>query len=128
MKEIRNTAQKELVYSLVKDNYSHPTADEIYDLARKRKPNISRGTVYRNLNMLSDQGTIKRLSMPFGADHFDYNTDEHCHFICRECCKLFDADIKFNLNLNEGIIVPEGFKAERCKLIIIGLCSDCNID
>lgn len=126
MKETRNTPQRELVYSLMRNNLNHPNADEIYELARKENPSISRGTVYRNLNLLAEQGLIKRLSMPQGPDHFDSITDEHCHFLCRNCHELFDAGMPFDVNQHAQIVPPIGFTIERCKLIIIGLCADCN--
>lgn len=58
MKQSRNTSQRQLVRDLLEGNFSHPTADEIYELARKANPSISRGTVYRNLNLLADSGEI----------------------------------------------------------------------
>jgi len=61
----------------MENNYSHPTADEVYEMARKGNPNISRGTVYRNLNLLAENGEIARLNMPIGPDHYDCQTPHH---------------------------------------------------
>lgn len=63
----------------------HPTAEIVYKNVRRQNPNISLGTVYRNLTLLADMGEIQRLRLGDGTDHFDANTSLHYHFICREC-------------------------------------------
>lgn len=124
IKQTRNTPQRQLIRSLLQDNINHPTADEIYELARKENPSISRGTVYRNLNLLSDCGEIRRLMMPIGPDHFDFNASHHYHFLCRCCNRVLDACLPYDEDLN--MMSPSGCKTEWHKLILVGLCSDCN--
>lgn len=63
----------------------HPTAEIVYKNVRRQNPNISLGTVYRNLTLLADLGEIQRLRLGDGTDHFDADTSLHYHFICREC-------------------------------------------
>lgn len=78
----RNTIQRSLVLKTVKELQFHATADEVYDTIVKKHSDISRGTVYRNLNLLSDIGEIRKLEMPSGADRFDHICHEHYHTRC----------------------------------------------
>ena len=98
----RNTPQRALVLEIVRANLNHHTADEIYELARERDPDISKGTVYRNLNLLSEMDEIRKLPMPIGPDHYDFNMANHYHFICRGCCQVTDATIPYHDELNNA--------------------------
>ena len=71
----------------------HPTADVIYSNLEQQYPNLSLGTVYRNLTLLSDMGEILRLRVGDGVDHFDADTSEHYHFVCTECGSVIDLDM-----------------------------------
>ena len=122
----RNTHQRQLVLDIVRADHSHPTAVEIYDQAREQDPTISKGTVYRNLNLLADMGEIRRLQMPFGADHYDYELKGHYHFICRCCNKVVDANLEYMDNLNEANAGLPGYNTEWHRLLLVGLCPECN--
>jgi Fe2+ or Zn2+ uptake regulation protein len=76
----RNTKQRQLVLELVQNSRTHPTADEVYEMARRSSPNISRGTVYRNLGVLVEMGMLRRLSLSEGPDRFDSVLQAHYHF------------------------------------------------
>lgn len=122
---MRNTKQRQLVLGLVTDYGTHPTADEIYEQARDRDPRISRGTVYRNLNVLSEAGEIRKLNMPTGPDHFDCRMDNHYHFLCRSCHKVVDVNLPYKEQLNEAPPGLGGYTTEWHRLILVGLCPDC---
>ncbi|MEG1931166.1 MAG: transcriptional repressor [Anaerovorax sp.] len=126
MKQIRNTPQRNLIRGLLEGNYAHPTADDVYELARKENPSISRGTVYRNLNLLADNQEITRLRMPVGPDHYDFKTQNHYHFLCRNCNCVLDAQIPYDDGLNSETASIPGCKTEWHRLILVGLCPDCN--
>ena len=121
----RNSLQRSLILSIVKENCSHLTADEVYESARAQDPKISRGTVYRNLNLLSEMGEIRRLPMPGGPDHYDCNLSDHYHFLCRRCNRVFDTPLSYNRGLNLTPEAMSGFKTEWHRLLLIGLCPDC---
>ena len=124
MKQTRNTMQREVVYETLKKlNGYHPTAQVVYEEVIKTHPHISKGTVYRNLGILSEAGTILKLSMGDGVDRYDDNTSYHGHFIC-QCCKGM-----FDVSLDEPIYVDKltqaGFVIESQAVVMSGICTDC---
>ena len=121
----RMTRQKQLIMDIMENNYTHPTADEIYFAARTEDSRISRGTVYRNLNQMSEAGIIKKVSTPFGSDHFDSTLDSHYHFLCRKCQRVFDTDCPYSEFFDRQENSMEGFRVEEHRLIFIGLCPGC---
>ncbi len=125
MKQIRNTQQKRLVRELMENNPAHPTADELYMLARQRDPRISRGTVYRDLKALDEEGILRRLSMPTDPDHFDSRIDDHYHFLCRGCNRVTDTELPYNEELNFASHGLPGYQVEWHRLILVGLCPEC---
>ena len=77
--------QRELIKDFLCTRKDHPTADVVYMNVRQQFPNISLGTVYRNLTLLSGTGEIQRLRLGDGVDHFDADTSPHNHFVCTKC-------------------------------------------
>ncbi|MEZ3426590.1 MAG: transcriptional repressor [Lachnospiraceae bacterium] len=86
--------QREEIKACLASRKDHPTADAVYMAIRQQIPNISLGTVYRNLTMLVDAGEITRLRVGDGVDHFDYDTSPHYHFVCTECGSVIDLDMQ----------------------------------
>lgn len=121
----RNTIQCSLVLEAVNKLKSHATADEIYDCIIKEHPTVGRGTVYRNLNRLSEIGKIKKIEVPDGADCFDRRCDAHYHIRCEKCGKVFDVDMKYIPNLADNINNLNGFELTGHDIIFKGICPDC---
>ncbi len=124
----RNSAQRSLILDIMAGNKTHPTADEIYEEARKKDPHISRGTVYRNLNFLVDSKNILRISVPNGADHFDSTLEEHYHFYCENCGKVTDVpelDIS-KIKEAESALSQQGYSQIKHKIVFEGLCPECS--
>lgn len=124
MRNTRNTIQRTLVLGALRE-LNHPNADEIYDKIVKTKPNISRGTVYRNLNLLADNHEILRITVSGGADRFDANIHDHCHFLCTECLKIFDIDAEFPTGLLSNIKNSNGYFVDGYDIIYKGTCQNC---
>ncbi len=123
----RNTAQRQLVYDVVQKSLDHPTAETIYIRARKKAPHLSLGTVYRNLNHLSENGDIRKLSAPIGPDHYDFNMESHYHFLCSECGEM--TDIPKECSPDESAVLSPlsaGFNIKNYTLIYVGVCPNCN--
>lgn len=124
----RNSAQRSLILDIMAGNKTHPTADEIYEEARKKDPHISRGTVYRNLNFLVDSKNILRISVPNGADHFDSTLEEHYHFYCENCGKVTDVpDLDISkIKETESALSQQGYSQIKHKIVFEGLCPECS--
>ena len=124
-KQLRNTHQRQLVLDTVRQSKDHPVADTIYERARENDQTISKGTVYRNLNLLSELGEIRNLSMPLGPDHYDFNIDNHYHFICNKCFCVVDANIPYNEEFNSARADLPGYQTKWHRLVLVGLCPEC---
>ena len=94
MPTLKYSRQRESIKENLMHRTDHPTADMVYSDIRKIYPNISLGTVYRNLALLSDLGEICRLPGLEGADRFDGNTSPHNHFTCKHCGAILDLAIE----------------------------------
>ena len=121
----RNTIQRTFVLEAVNKLHCHATADEIYNEIAKKHPTISRATVYRNLNLLSEMGEIRRLEIPGSADRFDHINSNHCHVKCEVCGRVFDVDMDFVSGLESGIRDAHGFDFTGYDIIFHGVCPEC---
>ena len=121
----RKTIQRSLVLEAVNKLHNHATADEIYDAVIIEHPNISKATVYRNLNTLSEMGEIRKLEIPGGADRYDHCTHNHCHIKCDKCGRLFDVDMDYISGLESNIRDTRGFDFTGYDIIFRGTCPDC---
>ena len=121
----RNTIQRALVLEAVNRLKCHATADEIYEDIAKEHPHISRATVYRNLNLLSGAGDIRKIETPGGADRFDHQTHDHCHVRCEKCGRIFDVDTEYITGLEKGIRDSHGFAFTGYDILFRGICPDC---
>ena len=117
--------QRELVFQTVLQNPIHPTADAVYEQVRRENPKISLGTVYRNLNFLSEMGMLRKISMPVGSDRFDGRLDEHYHMTCTRCGRVFDVECAALEDLDRQIMESQGFQVQQRHLLLTGLCKEC---
>ena len=121
----RKTKQKEAILRLVKGTNSHPTADWIYEQVRREMPNISLGTVYRNLRLLQQEGKILGLEFAAAITRFDGNTQNHDHFRCQQCGRLFDLNEPVDTEDDARVAPKMGFRVFYHRLEFYGLCKDC---
>ncbi len=126
MKKTRNTRQRGVILDILRESHEHPTAEIIYRDARRVLPNISLGTVYRNLNFLRDQGIVREIRpSEGGSSRFDVADTPHAHFHCLRCSALLDIPLPPAL---EGLRFEEekGISAvSQVDLHVIGSCSVC---
>ena len=123
---MKYSKQRELIYEAVVQNPVHPTADNVYTLIREGNPNVSLGTVYRNLNLLSDNGLLRKIAMPNAPDRFDGRIDEHYHMICRSCGSIFDIEADVLPQLTNNIMRDAEFVVQKAHLVVEGICKACN--
>lgn len=124
MKQRRNTKQKKLILDAVKAHNDHPSADAIYLDVRSHDDKISRGTVYRNLKLLSDNGELTQVELP-AADRFDSRTDRHYHLVCVRCGKVCDAPIDYHSEYDQKAEEESGFLITRHQTVFEGICPEC---
>ena len=121
----RQTKQRGAILRLLKAGYCHLTADQIYDEVRKGIPNISKGTVYRNLKVLRELGLVSELNLNDTVSRFEAKRDDHYHFRCERCGQVFDVDEPIDEELDRRIAERAGFKISCHQLEFRGLCHDC---
>ena len=121
----RKSNQKEAIFSVLKGTTSHPTAEWVHKRVRREMPNISLGTVYRNLKLLKQEGTIAELDLAGTQIRFDGNTQNHYHFRCEQCGCIFDVDEPVNKESDARIARKTGCKVSHHRLEFRGLCKDC---
>ncbi len=115
--------QREAIVNVLRSVNTHPTAAEVYKMVRESIPNISLGTVYRNLAELSSKGEILKLSVGDGHERFDGDVSPHLHLTCRNCGLIEDLPIEDN-GVTE-LISRQGFIAEAKVYLAYGLCKNC---
>ena len=91
----------------------------------KNFPNISLGTVYRNLNLLVETGEIRKLTCGDGADHFDGDTRQHYHFVCTECSQVYDMDLGALEELNQDAQSCAPGIIDSHYVLFYGRCKNC---
>ena len=119
---MRHSNQRDAVLTVVKAARDHPTADTVYMRVREQLPDISLGTVYRNLRQLCDCGEIISLEMSDKSVHFDGNTDGHLHFLCKYCGKI--TDLSFRVNPPREL-ADMGYIVQGEKTVYYGKCNAC---
>src|SRR3954468_19775090 len=90
---LKVTAQRQVIFRLIHDNTSHPTAESIHDAARREVPSLSLKTVYQTLNDLAEMGEIQLFDFGTGSGRFDPNVDAHHHLVCNECGNVRDVHV-----------------------------------
>ena len=93
MATLKYSRQRECIREYIRSCKEHPTADSIYGKMKEEFPNISLGTVYRNLSLLVELGEITKISVDNGPERFDSNTKPHSHFVCTYCHCIQDMDL-----------------------------------
>ena len=124
-KVLKSSRQRDLILKILRSTHSHPTADWIYDQARIEMSNISKGTVYRNLKILKDEGKIRELSISRGVFRYDGDVRNHYHIQCLGCGRVDNLPHSFPQICCEEIGKATGYQVHSHKLEITGICSKC---
>ncbi|MBU0485143.1 MAG: transcriptional repressor [Proteobacteria bacterium] len=123
--EFRLTNQRKVILEELKKVKSHPTATEIYDMVRKKMPRISLGTVYRNLELLSNNSIIQKLDFGEAQKRFDGNPTTHYHINCKGCGRVDDVDMPLNQELDELAENATSYKVSSHHVEFSGFCVSC---
>ncbi len=119
---MRSSRQRDTVLEVLRSSCDHPTADVIFERVREQIPNISLGTVYRNLGQLKDEGFITVVESSDTKVHYEGNLTEHIHFLCKSCHKITDVWCKSPVPAQ---LAEMGLQVESQKTVYYGLCKSC---
>ena len=124
-RNMRLTSQRQVIFEELIKVKSHPTANEVYDMVRKRLPRIGLGTVYRNLNLLAELGIIRRLEVGGEQKLFDGDISPHYHIRCINCNRVDDIFIKMDRGLEKSAASCCDYKILDHHVQFSGICSKC---
>ena len=121
----RNTKQRQIILDELCKVKTHPSADTIFKMVRKRIPDISYGTIYRNLNLLKDENRVLELSFGKHSCRYDGMVKEHFHLFCLKCENVFDVEEAGLGRLDKKIADKMNFRVEYHRLEFFGYCDSC---
>ena len=121
----RNTIQKDLVRNAVCEMKRHVTANEVYEFVKEFCPTIGKGTVYRNLDILVEEGDLRKVEVPDGPNRFDLTLKNHYHVRCVNCGEISDVDMDEILGLLEKIHDTHGTDFLGYDILFKGICPKC---
>lgn len=123
---VRQSKKRDAVLRVLRDTDCHPSADWVYHRLRAEYPGLSLGTVYRNLNQLTEEGLICSVGVIDGQERYDAKLEPHAHFICSCCGAILDLPGPESVEGYVGAVSAKyGFQAECHEFTIRGLCKDC---
>lgn len=124
--EKRNRSpRREAIFDIVRNSKQHPTAEAVLVEARKKFPNVSLGTVYRNLNILEEEGRIRVIHNAGGCDRFDGDLEPHIHLTCSHCGTISDLPRSY-LDLDLAMLESKtGFRIDSERADFYGICPNC---
>jgi Fe2+/Zn2+ uptake regulation proteins len=118
----RYSRQRELILDYLQSTKSHPTAEMVYQALKQEHETLSLATVYRNLKLLAQDGTL--ICIPLPIERYDSTQSEHPHFWCKSCNQLMDMEEDFHETM-EHINRKSAHKIERCEILFTGICKSC---
>jgi Fur family transcriptional regulator, peroxide stress response regulator len=122
----RMTRQRKKILDIMRQQQSHHSADEIYAIVRKHIPNISLGTVYRNLELLSELGEIQKLDLGGTVKRYDWDPKKHYHIRCTRCGRVDDAPLAPLQQLENELYGATVYTIIGHRLEFVGLCPKCS--
>ena len=121
----RYSRQRELIYEALRQTEQHPTAEMIYQWLKPANPSLSLGTVYRNLNLLADEGAIRRMAFP--VERYDAKTMPHPHFCCDQCGAVYDLHLPYDAELDRQALLASGHDVTGHEVDLHVICTKCKL-
>lgn len=125
MKRQNFSSQRQAIYKAICSTKTHPSAKWVYENLKKSYPNLSLGTVYRNVALFKERGQIISVTNINGEERIDGNITPHSHFVCKNCGCIYDIFDDSIANINCPLS-DEGFKVESSSVNFYGICNNCN--
>ncbi len=118
--------KREAILACLQSTTSHPSAEWVFEQLKPEIPDLSLGTVYRNLSLFKEQGKIISVGTVKGVERFDANTNPHVHYICGGCGRVLDlAEIQVPTQLADAAAKCAGGRVDGCQLTFTGFCKAC---
>ena len=125
-KATKHFRKRDAILTCLRGTTEHPSAEWVYSQLKQEIPDLSLGTVYRNLSLFKEQGLICSLGTVKGVERFDANTDPHVHYICTGCGRVLDLhQIRVPEELNQAAATNSGGEVTGCQLTFTGVCGQC---
>ena len=124
-KKLRHSHQRDMIYNYMLETKEHPSAEMIYEDLKKIEPNLSLGTVYRNLKLLEELGMVRKVTNVNNVERYDAMTYDHIHFVCDECGSVFDLPNFDNEVIKEKLSNEVGGEINWVNIILGGKCKHC---
>ena len=122
----KNFRKRNAIYDCLCQSKAHPSAETIYTQLKSNIPDLSLGTVYRNLNLFKQQGLAISVATVHGVERFDGNVEPHVHFICTDCAAVIDLeDMAVPQALTSAAEISSGGQIAECQLSFTGRCRAC---
>lgn len=122
----KRSKQRDAIIAFLMTRKDHPTADTIFMNIKKEFPNVSLGTVYRNLALLSERGEILKLSYDGGADRYDATVDPHYHFVCQKCGRVIDLEMdSLDQQVKDAANANFPGQIDQSVIYFKGICEEC---
>ena len=123
-RKLRHSHQREMIYHYLLSSKEHPTAEMVYEHLRREMPNLSLGTVYRNLKLLEETGKVRRVTSLENTERYDARCEDHAHFVCECCGCVKDLD---GLDVQQAAdrLLPDGHRAQWVNVVFGGTCAAC---
>ena len=118
--------QREEIYHVLKCCKTHPNVSEIYEMVKQSGSSASKSTIYRNLKVLCEEGSVIKIEDENGGCHYDCADHLHCHALCKCCGKIFDFEYKDILRIKKSANQQLNGNFDEISVLISGVCSDCN--
>ncbi len=119
------SSKREAIFKTIAGTKSHPSARWVYDELKDEIPNLSLGTVYRNIALFKEQGKIISVANVDGEERIDADVSDHAHFVCECCCNVYDLHSS-ELSPLEKELAQKGFEIKRKNVVFHGLCCECS--
>ena len=117
----RKSRKRDAILTAVRETKTHPSAAWVYARLKPEYPELSLGTVYRNLAAFRDEGRIRCVATPDGEERFDGDTRDHPHFLCEGCGAVTDVET----TEQAADRLPQGYVVLERQVLYRGFCPDC---
>lgn len=128
MKQLNYSCKREAIYNYLASVKTHPSAETVYEALKSKYPDLSLGTVYRNLAMFKKNGTICSVGVVDGEERYDFNTEPHAHFICTDCNCIIDLEnMQIDKHLDYALQEAYNIDVYYHQLVFFGKCGRCKL-